>query len=224
MPPSIPAPTAAAQSLPTPNSIISYYNHDASALLLRLVVLQSAAEGCEYQEDDSPADVAQHFARAAGSTTDVVIENVILTPENYAQQLVQLARRFEQKEIDCFINLCDGAWDEPSCGIQVVDLLENKLNLPFTGADTAFFEPTRLQMKKACLACGVKVPNWRFVYNAGDLDRLLAEFTTDGDDDDDANVAKPLQFPLLVKHFSSYSSVGLTKESKVWDVAGLQLQ
>jgi D-alanine-D-alanine ligase len=72
-------------------------------------------------------------------------------------------------------------------------------------------------MKKAALACGVKVPAWRFVYNERDLKVFLEEFhaTTD----------EPFaKFPLLVKHFSSYASVGLTKESKVWNVFDLEKQ
>jgi hypothetical protein len=144
-------------------------NH-APPVALKLCVLQSGSEGCTYEEDDSPADVGQHFVRA-GYSSIVQVENVILEPHTYGQTLVKLARRFQDKEIDCFINLCDGAWDEPSCGIEVVDLLENKLNLPFTGADMPFYEPTRLQMKKAALACGVKVPAWRFVVS-NDLDVL----------------------------------------------------
>lgn len=33
-----------------------------------------------------------------------------------------------------------------------------------------------------------------------------------------------LQFPMLVKHHNSYSSIGLTRDSKVHDAAELQLQ
>jgi len=102
----------------------------------------------------------------------------------------------------------------------VVDLLENKLNLPFSGADVRFFEPTRLQMKKVALACGALVPAWRFVYNSADMVAFLAEFTTS-----EVNQQEPpLRFPLLVKHFSSYASVGLTKESKVWNPTDLRKQ
>jgi hypothetical protein len=123
--------------------------------------------------------------------------------------LVKLARRFDNKEIDCFINFCEGAWDEPSCGIEVVDLLENKLNLPITGVNMPFYQSTKLQMKKETLACGVKVPKWCFVYNAAKLDSFLAHF------DAQDKSKSPLKVPLLPKHFSSYSSIGLIKYSKV---------
>lgn len=84
-----------------------------------LCVLMADTEGCEYDENDPPADLAQHLQRAGSTAIDV--EVVSLTPHNYAATLIALARRFEKKEIDCFINLCDGAWDEPSVGIQIVE-------------------------------------------------------------------------------------------------------
>jgi hypothetical protein len=200
---------------------------------MKLCVLQSANEGCEYEGDDPPANLKQHLIR--GGYPDIQVEMISLHPMNYAQQLVQLAQQFKNHTWDCFINLCDGAWDEPSVGIDAVDLLEHKLNVPFTGAGKLFYEPTRLQMKKVALACGILVPAWRFVYTVDELNTMISEFHKDeegekkeiqtpvdvqthGDDD------VPLRFPLLVKHFSSYSSIGLTKDSKVWNVQDLKKQ
>jgi D-alanine-D-alanine ligase-like ATP-grasp enzyme len=186
---------------------------------LRICVLQSDPAGCTYATDDAllAHGLQQHIVRA-GYDDCLQVETIVLKAQTCAQTLVKLATRFKQKEIDCFVNLCDGAWDEPSCGIAVVELLETKLNLPYTGADRGFYEPTRLQMKKAALACGVKVPNWRFVYSQEELRTFLAEF-------DQSDVSThPLRFPLLPKHFSGYSSVGLVKASKVWDVASLKRQ
>jgi len=120
---------------------------------------------------DPPADVVSHLRR--GGFADIEVLQVDLTPTNYSKTLVDLKKKFDLGEIDCFINLCDGAWDEPSCGVSVVDLLQNKLNLPFTGADVDFFEPSRLQMKQVALACGALVPAWRFVYNSLDLDAFF---------------------------------------------------
>jgi len=88
---------------------------------------------------DPPADVVSHLRR--GGFADIEVLQVDLTPTNYSKTLVDLKKKFDLGEIDCFINLCDGAWDEPSWGVSVVDLLQNKLNLPFTGADVDFFEP-----------------------------------------------------------------------------------
>lgn len=159
---------------------------------------------------DPPADLSYHLRRGGYPGVDVI--HVDLSPTNFSKTLVELKKRFDQGEIDCFINLCDGAWDEPSCGASVVDLLQNKLNVPFTGADLSFFEPTRLQMKQVALACGALVPSWKFVYCSSDLEMFLGE------------TPFAMKFPLLVKHFSSYCSVGLTKNSKVHNLLDLRSQ
>ena len=223
--------------------------------IMKICVLQSANEACEYEGDDPPANVLQHLLR--GGYTNIQVDMVQLRPIDYSQQLVQIAQQFKNHEYTCVINLCDGAWDEPSVGIDVVALLEQKLNVPFTGADTAFYEPTRLQMKKVALACGIAVPAWRFVYTVDELHTLIQDFrhydidaetmimkkenkqivhgdtSTDSivdikpsrdDETDTSPSSPPLRFPLLVKHFSSYSSIGLTKDSKVWNVDDLEKQ
>jgi D-alanine-D-alanine ligase-like ATP-grasp enzyme len=192
---------------------------------MSLCVLQSSPGGCVYEDNDPPSDVAQHLKRAGRA--NVLVENISLSPDTFPSVLVELSQRYQRGEIDCFVNLCDGAWDEPSCGDAVVDLLEHKLNVPFTGADLKFFEPTRLEMKKVALACGVQVPAWRFVYNDLELQAFLEEFNTttiDGICSGEEDAGPPLRFPLIPKHFSSYSSIGLTKDSKVWNVQDLKIQ
>ena len=58
-------------------------------------------------------------------------------------------RRLAGGDFDVFLNLCDGAWDEARPGIEVVGALQ-RLELAFTGAGTAFYEPTREAMKLVC--------------------------------------------------------------------------
>jgi D-alanine-D-alanine ligase-like ATP-grasp enzyme len=117
----------------------------------------------------------------------------------------QLAK-LRQQGFDVFVNLCDGAWDEDRAGIEVVQTLE-RFNLAFTGAGSAFYEPSRLEMKLAAAYAGVRVPAFAFVDRPGDLSRALA-----------------LRFPLIVKHPASYSSIGLEPDSRVTDRAGLERQ
>lgn len=63
-----------------------------------------------------------------------------------AEELAALVRR----GFDVFLNMCDGAADEPDQpGIDVVRTLE-ALNVPFTGAASHFYEPTREEMKRVC--------------------------------------------------------------------------
>ena len=109
---------------------------------------------------------------------------------------------------DLYFNLCDGAEDEDdSPGIEVVKTLE-KLNVPFTGATSEFYEPTREAMKRACRAQEIDTPAYRFASNDAQIERA----------------AKALQFPLFVKHHSSYASVALSRVSRVRTPAGLRRQ
>ena len=55
---------------------------------------------------------------------------------------------------DLFFNLCDGAADEGTPGIEVVETLE-RLNVPFTGATSVYYEP--IQKNRSRLKCRVQV-------------------------------------------------------------------
>ncbi len=108
---------------------------------------------------------------------------------------------------DLFFNLCDGAADEKTPGIEVVQTLE-RLHVPFTGATSEYYEPSRVQMKEACRAQGIATPAY-----------VLA-----GNDADVRRAADTLRFPLFVKHHSSYASVSLSRASRVVTPAGLRRQ
>ena len=120
---------------------------------------------------------------------------------------VQEVIRLSKQNFDVFINLCDGAWDEDRPGIEVVQALE-RLGLPFTGADAAFYEPSRDKMKKICHYWGIRTPAHRFAYHLRDVEAA----------------AQMLTYPLIVKHPSSYSSIGLTPASRVTTEAELFAQ
>jgi D-alanine-D-alanine ligase len=111
-----------------------------------------------------------------------------------ARELVALERR----GFDVFVNLCDGAWDEDRAGIEVVETLE-RLGAAFTGAGAEFYEPSREAMKRACHYAGVRVPEWALARSR----------------DDAARIAEQLRFPLIVKHPSSYGSIGMGRDARV---------
>ena len=115
--------------------------------------------------------------------------------------------RLVKQGFDVFFNLCDGAADQDVPGIEVVQTLE-KLGVPFTGATSNFYEPTRAAMKKACRTAGIATPDHVFVRTASDIERA----------------AEVLKFPLFVKHYSSYASVDLSRASRVATPAGLRRQ
>ncbi len=111
-----------------------------------------------------------------------------------------------QKGHAVFLNLCDGGVGEESAGIEAVYALE-RLNVPFTGAVSDFYDPTREMMKRACHAAGIKTPPALFAADANDIERA----------------AECLRFPLIVKPPQGYSSDGLTKESRVENAAQLRV-
>jgi len=117
-----------------------------------------------------------------------------LTKETAVATLTRLSR----EGYDVFFNLCAGAWDEESPGIEVIQALE-RLNVPFTGATSEYYEPSRKAMKQVCSAWGIGFPDYVLAKTEAELDQA----------------AKTLRFPLIVKHPSSYSSIDLWKASRV---------
>lgn len=109
---------------------------------------------------------------------------------------------------DLFFNLCDGAEGQDDVpGIEVVQVLE-AAGVPFTGARSDFYEPTRVQMKEACARAGVAYPDY-----------VVAQ-----EDEDVAAALERLPFPMFVKHHNSYSSVDLSRHSRVRTPGGLRRQ
>ena len=111
------------------------------------------------------------------------------------------------KGFDLFFNLCDGAADENRPGIEVVLTLE-RLGVPFTGATSSYYEPTREMMKQACKRQGIATPAYVFAETDDDVQRAAEELT----------------FPLFIKHHSSYASVSISRASRVATPAGLVRQ
>lgn len=111
------------------------------------------------------------------------------------------------QDYNVFINLCDGSWDENRAGIEVVQALE-RFNVPFTGAASGFYDPSRDAMKRVCHYLGIDTPAGVFARTRSDIDRAYAT----------------LHFPLIVKHPNSYGSIGLTPDSRVCDPHSLVMQ
>ncbi len=110
------------------------------------------------------------------------------------RQVLDLSKR----GFDVFLNLCDGSWDEDRPGIEVVQVLE-RLQVPFTGASSTFYEPTRQTMKRICHYADIQSPAYAFASDPGGVEAAAAS----------------LRFPLIVKHPCGYASIGITKQSRV---------
>jgi len=109
-----------------------------------------------------------------------------------------------RQEFDVYLNLCEGyelddetrEWNYQ--GIDVVKALE-ELNLPFTGSDSRFFDPSREEMQAAADAHGVGFAKGYQVRSVDEAQKLV----------------KNLRYPIMVKHPKSYGSTGMFRESRV---------
>ena len=108
-----------------------------------------------------------------------------------------------RKEFDVYVNLCEGyemddeEEEEGYEGVDVIKALE-ALNLPFTGASSTFFDPTREEMQAAADVHGVGFAKGYQVRSVEEADRLVTN----------------LRYPIMVKHPQSYGSTGMFKESR----------
>jgi D-alanine-D-alanine ligase-like ATP-grasp enzyme len=165
---------------------------------MKICILDPSYEDSDspMKDYDPPSDVVRHLKGHH-------CETVYVNKATAVRQVIELSRR----NFDVFINLCDGAWDEDRPGIEVVQTLE-RLGLPFTGATSNFYDPTREMMKRVCHFWGIKAPAYVIGTDAQSIE--LAAIS--------------LQFPLIAKHPCSYSSIGLTKKSRVKTAAALKVQ
>ncbi len=162
---------------------------------MRIAILQSNYDESESAQGDYdlPCDPGVYLP-------DHQCETYFLDKATSVEKTTELI----SQGFDVFINLCDGAEGENRAGIEVVKTLE-QYGVPFTGAASNFYEPTREQMKAACAAKGVKYPAFVMAKSDEDIERA----------------AKTLRFPLIAKHPNSYGSVDLRKSSRVTCAADL---
>lgn len=174
-----------------------------SPLLLHCYHMKICILEDSYAQSQSPLKELDPPADPLPYLQDHMCERHCLYKATAVQQVIQLARR----DFDLFLNLCDGAWDEDRPGLEVVQALE-RLGVPFTGATSAFYEPSREAMKMVCRSWGIKTPAYVMAVNAQSIDFAAAH----------------LRFPLIVKHPSSYASIGLSKSSRVETPEALHAQ
>lgn len=126
-----------------------------------------------------------------------LLDEFFLTKSNSIELLKKIIPKY-----DVFLNLCDGAKDDDRPGIEVVDFLERN-KIPYTGANPSFYEPSREEMKEAAIKSNVLTPKHMFVYDLAELKYFN------------------LNFPVVVKHYCSYSSIGMTEKSLVYEYKSL---
>jgi len=166
---------------------------------MKICILQSSYEDTKsvFKEVDVYSNPARWLEN------DNQCTNVFISKSTAMQQIRDLSKQ----GYDMFVNLCDGAWDEDRAGMEVVKALE-KYNLPFTGCSSYFYEPSKETMKMVAHYMGVRTPAFVFAYD----DAAIEE------------AGKLLNFPLIVKHFNGYSSIGMTRDSRCENIEGLRVQ
>jgi len=110
----------------------------------------------------------------------------------------------ERNEFDIYLNVCEGYEmddeDEKENGYEAIEVVKalEELNLPFTGADSKLFDPTREEMQAAADVHGVGFAKGYRVKSVEEAEQLV----------------KTLRYPVMVKHPQSYGSMGMIKESR----------
>ena len=104
---------------------------------MKICILESA-----YESSDSPMKGHDPASSPETYFEGHEIEHHLLEKSTAVRRVSELA----SQDFDVFVNLCDGSWDEDRAGMEVVRVLE-RLNLPFTGAGSSFYDPTRDLMK-----------------------------------------------------------------------------
>lgn len=112
------------------------------------------------------------------------------------------------KDFDLFLNFCDASITEKRPGIDVIRALE-KLKVPFTGAYSFCYEPSRNKMNSCCREKSILMPKSATVVNYKDLSE---------------DFVKHIKYPMIVKSSNSFGSFGLTKNSKVYNYEDLLFQ
>ena len=160
---------------------------------MKICILQSSYQHTKsiFKDIDPPQNPLNWLRHPLKHTFDVI-------PIDKANSVLQI-KDLKQKKYDVAINLCDGAWDEDKAGAEVLDALEF-FGIPYTGSDKYFYSITKEKMKMLALYYEVPTPNYIFIYDLNE----------------DLPIAiKNLKYPLIVKHYNGYNSIGMTRDSKV---------
>jgi D-alanine-D-alanine ligase len=119
----------------------------------------------------------------------------------------QIRQIAEQGQYDVYFNLCDGPLEGSTPGLDLVQALE-EFNLPFTGANSRCYDPSREEMQAKAFAHGISFARG-FHVEAGE---------------DVLERTKGLRYPLMVKHPKSFSSIQMFREARCDTPAQVQLQ
>ncbi len=122
-------------------------------------------------------------------------EKVFINKSNVFSQIQEVAK----KNYDVFFNLCNGRPEEDLPGVEVIQALES-LNLPYVGSSEKPFRLNKKQQKQNAIKNGINTPNFYFCHSKEDLNLAINRIKT---------------YPMFVKAWNSFCSIGLTTKCKV---------
>ena len=122
-------------------------------------------------------------------------ETRLISKENVFQQILSLKKL---EKFDVYFNLCNGAPDDDTAGIEVVKAL-SFFNLPYTGCDEKFFSIRKQDQKTIALATGIYTPRHYFVFAETEI-HLASKHLN--------------KYPLIVKVFNNHESFGISPKFK----------
>lgn len=165
-------------------------------MALKICVLQPdySTSKVDYQIYDPARDLSALLP-------DATFKQILLNKLTSYKQLKELSTQ----GFDIFVNLCEGylEWEVPS--IEVIHYLD-LLNLPYTGATTTLYDPTKTLMKYLAYCQGVTTPNAHKISSLEEASALGSTAT----------------FPLFVKPAKAGDSLGIDHQSLVHDTKTLQ--
>lgn len=161
---------------------------------VRVCVLCSSYDGSESELksfDDLRQTPEWYFSK---EDTDAVFETVEVKKATSYRTVRALVK---SGKYDVFYNQCDGAKDEDRAGEDVIRALE-EFKVPFTASTSEFYELSKPDMKM--MAYYAKIPSAQHAV----IERC----------EETVERCAHLSFPVIVKHVSGYSSIGMTKDCK----------
>ena len=175
---------------------------------------------CSYEGSTSPIaaydDLKVGLQHYIDPSVDPDISHIEVHSIVKATSFSQIKALVSSRKFDVFYNLCDGSIEEDRAGIDVIRALEH-FKVPFTGVPSVFFEMKKVDMKMCAFYNNIATPPYAYIQASS----LPAGLTLDETKSLIKERCANLTFPCLIKHPMGYSSVGLTKDCKVYDIDAL---
>lgn len=153
----------------------------------------------EFGRKDEVQDLKEHLLECNSSNS---IEIVHITLKNSLNVLAAIKEKYTCSNL-VVLNLCDGTEHDGYPGLSVVVELE-RLEIPFTGAGSSFFEITTSKPVLKKLLIQHSVPTSKFVVvNPHNIKESVNQ------------AGELLKWPLIVKPSVSYASISITTKSVV---------